>query len=116
MTTATTYLPVRLFMDKFLWAVRIVHQGDHYGRNLCLVHEKPEPMVEFYDTRYLFSDLGQFVSRYNLSTLLDNHPFGHGLCLDGGEPDWTLSDACFGKVQGWLKNLDLVPEKDLDHV
>src|SRR5690606_39865054 len=47
--------------------------GDSYGLNGCLIHEENDPMIEFYDTRYHLSNdwegLGQFVSRYYLSTL-----------------------------------------------
>lgn len=72
---------------------RLVRQGDRYGLNDCLTHEKPEPMVEFYDATYENDDRfdigrGQFVSRYYVCTL----DGGHGaLNLDGGVAAWWVS-------------------------
>lgn len=107
---------VRIFADRLTWAVRVVRKGEYYGLRNCLVHETGEPLVEFYDTRYPFSNLGQFVSRYNLSTLVGTHPYGHGLCLNSGVPDWTIPDECFGMIQDWLMSLDLLPNKEIEHV
>jgi hypothetical protein len=73
--------------------VRIVNTGDKFGRNDCLVNDKA-PMVEFYDTRYTSSDFagrGQFVSRYYVSTLLEDSQYPNGLCLDGGITEWSVS-------------------------
>ena len=77
--------------------MRIVHQGDSYGLRYGLVHNLEQPMAEFYDAAYVgnpnFDPLGQFVSRYMLSTLTD-YRVGlseHGLNLDGGVPTWRLS-------------------------
>lgn len=75
--------------------VRVVHEGDEYGLNDCLVHDG-EPMVEFYDATYegdKFGPRGQFVSRYYLSTLtsvMGAEP-GRGLNLDGGVPVWQIT-------------------------
>ena len=107
---------VRIFTDRLTWAVRVVQKGEFYGLQNCLTHETNEPLVEFYDTRYPFSNLGQFVSRYNISTLVGTHPYGHGLCLNGGVPDWNISDDCFGKIQDWLVSLELLPIKEVEHV
>ena len=56
------------------FAVVVVTQGDQYGLNDCLTHDRPGPMVEFYDTKSAgkdgFAPHGQFVSRYNLTALL----------------------------------------------
>lgn len=85
--------------------VRIVRNGERYGLDNCLVHDEPEPMVEFYDARALnCGPLGQFVSRYYLSTLRE-HPAGVGLNLQGGEPDWQIDARAFGAVQEWLRTL-----------
>ena len=46
-------------VDKF--NVRIVRAGDRYGRDNCLTHDKDEPLVEFYDSRYPHTEYGQFV-------------------------------------------------------
>ena len=68
---------------------RLVKQGDRYGLNDCLTHDSPRPMIEFYDARYPHTPHGQFVSRYYLDTLTD-HPFEHGLDLQGDVADWTI--------------------------
>ena len=103
---------VRIFVDRFAWAVRVVETGESYGLRNRLTYKNDEPAVEFYDTRHPHTNLGQFVSRYRLSTLTRTHPYGHGLCLDDGVPDWTISDDCFCKIQDWLNNLDLLPAKE----
>lgn len=80
------------------FAVIVVTQGDQYGRNNCLTHDKPGPMVEFYDTKYAgkdgFAPHGQFVSRYYLATLLGVDGYGSGpttgLALDGGTSAWYV--------------------------
>jgi hypothetical protein len=83
--------------DGRVFALRVVNQGDAYGRNGCLIHADAAPMVEFYDTTYAGEDpdtfsghLGQFVSRYYVSTLMDTDPT-KGICLDGGIPEWTVT-------------------------
>ena len=90
------------------FAVLLVRQGDGYGVGRCLVHDKADPLVEFYDTTYAgrpgFDRFGQFVSRYSLSVLIfpsswmrdsDGAPNlrgnSGGLLLHGGEPKWTVS-------------------------
>ena len=87
------------------WAVRVVPQWGRYGLNDCLVHGSREPLVEFYDTRYSHTDLGQFVSRYALSTLLERPADTNalGLCLDGGTPSWSVSGALMTKLVDWLR-------------
>jgi len=80
------------------FAVRIVVQGDRYGRDGCLTHEKQEPMVEFYDASQAgrwddiyTGHLGQFTGgRYYVSTLKDHRT---ALSLDGGVPSWTVTGA-----------------------
>jgi hypothetical protein len=81
--------------------VRIVQQGDKYGLNNCLTHEQKEPLVEFYDTRYPHTEFGQFVSRYNMTTLL-SRKLDIGLDLDGGIPDWKIDAESMNKVTSWL--------------
>lgn len=82
------------------WCVRVVFDGDKYGRDMCLTHDEHEPMIEFYDADYDFdldtdgSVLGQFVSRYYAETLLEDYDedfgIGHGINLDGGVPKWSI--------------------------
>lgn len=74
--------------------VRIVFQGDRYGRLDCLVHDKQDPLVEFYDASSNDSPRGFFVSRYYLETLINPHDGQlvnrSGLLLDTGSPRWAL--------------------------
>lgn len=83
--------------------VRIVRQGDKYGRGDCRTHESDKPTVEFYDSRYDHADWmgrGQFVSRYYASTLA-----GHkgGLNLHGGVEGWVVSDEGMQQVLEYLR-------------
>jgi hypothetical protein len=79
--------------------VRLVEQGEQYGRNGCLTHDDPRPVVEFYDATYAgkvpdeFSGhLGQFVSRYFLFTLEETEwRTMRVLDLDGGIPEWKVT-------------------------
>jgi hypothetical protein len=90
-----------LSIDKF--NVRIVRNGDRYGRNMCLEHAGLEPLVEFYDARYPHTAYGQFVSRYYMSTLLEADWRGKALSLDGGIPEWTVSADDMTKVIDYLE-------------
>ena len=89
--------------------VRIVNNGDKYGREFCLTHDEDKPMVEFYDRRYPHTQYGQFVSRYYVGTLLGyegfygGEPTG-GLCLDGGNAkEWSVSADGMALVRAYLK-------------
>jgi hypothetical protein len=89
--------------------VRTVLQGDRYGLNECLTHDKDRPLVEFYDYTYAnqktFGPRGQFVARYYVSTLLKDHRPGTGLCLDGGIPEWNVDAAPYSVVVALLTPL-----------
>ena len=91
-----------------IFNVRFVRQGERYGREDCLVHDKPDPLVEFYDAtnRERFGPRGQFVSRYYLSTLRER---GHreGINLYGGEPKWVVDDAAMAAVYAWLDEIEI---------
>jgi len=84
--------------------VRIVFQGEHYGLGDRLTHGEKDPLVEFYDFTHAtpgpavrplgedsnrFGARGQFVSRYNASTLAE-FDARTALNLHGGEPVWTV--------------------------
>jgi len=100
------------------WCVRIVFEGDDYGRNHCLTHDETEPMIEFYDMdsraaelmrgsddkteAYLAEEYGQFVSRHCWSTLKFDEILNgktptdwskRGLNLHGGVSRWSVSSA-----------------------
>ena len=87
------------------WAVRVVPQWGRYGREDDIVHGAREPLVEFFDTRHAHTDLGRFVSRYNLSTLLHRPAEANalGLMLDGGVPDRSVSGELMQKLVPWLQ-------------
>ncbi len=94
------------------WFVKVIRQGDCYGLKGCLVHTDAEPSVEFYDSNQdpdKFGPLGQFVSRYYLTTLLQ-HDLGAGLCLDGGIPEWSVSQIDMAIVHGFLMAQDEADE------
>jgi hypothetical protein len=92
------------------FVVRMVRHGDRYGLDMCLTHTpEPEydfdsPLVEFYDARYDFdkdtdgTPIGQFVSRYYLSTLQANN---RGVQLDGNEREWAVDPQSLANVIRW---------------
>lgn len=90
------------------WTIRIVTEGDKYGRDDCLTYEKEEPVVEFYDADNPHSIdissgivLGQFVSRYYISTIADGGT--GGLDLMGYEPKWKITSLMMDNVRAYLK-------------
>ena len=95
-------MKIKIFHDTrshLIWAVRIVEQGDKYGLDDCLDNDG-KPRVEFYDTRYEHTDLGQFVSSYFIDTLTSGEG---GLNLDGCEPEWTIHRPCMNRIRDWLR-------------
>lgn len=101
--------------------VRLVEKGDPYGHNFCKVHDREDPMVEFYDAAnphsYDFVGsredavaagavcLGQFVSSYYASTLLENIAHTGGVDLCGHVPKWVIDGdalrSAFAKLDLW---------------
>lgn len=87
--------------------VRFLKKGEKYGRSNKLIHQEEEPLVEFYDARYIspeFGMFGQFISRYYVSTLLKDEE-DYALILDGGVKDWVLSSENVKQVKQWLNSL-----------
>ena len=100
------------------WRAHLVMPGDRYGRGDALTYTQEDaarggglPLVEFYDmsadpTQF---PCGQFVSRYNMDTLL-GLPGGYGepirdasaLSLYGDVPAWTISGDDLKRVANWL--------------
>lgn len=84
--------------------VRLVRKDERYGLNDCLVHDREDPLVEFYDLTYAnrrgFGERGQFVSSYYASTLLAS---GGGIDLYGGEPAWQVSAEAMADVRAWVR-------------
>ena len=75
--------------------VRILRQHDHYGLEDGLVHNEEEPVVEFYDNRYINDGdwkRGQFVARYYAETLREDcvRIYQYGLQLEGDIPAWHI--------------------------
>ena len=79
------------------FVVTVVVEGESYGLNDCLTHDKPDPLVEFYDTKHTADGWshGQFASRYYLTTLLGLDSWGggpaHGINLHGGVECWSIN-------------------------
>lgn len=103
-TIMENYEYVRLFEDiGRVWAARVVLRGGKYGRDLCLTHDKSDPLVEFYDRRNMVNPLtivfedtqnenkyGKFAGRYYLSTILKHDP----------EADFNIDDSMSGFISG----------------
>lgn len=109
------------------FAVRYLPSGARYGRANCIVNERNKfgngsPIVEFYDTTNAddsdgdytpgdkplsgFGPLGQFVTRYDVATILgeDEWGSGHGaLNLDGGVPVWYVDAEAMHEARAWLR-------------
>ena len=102
------------------WRVKLVFKGDKYGLDNCITHDSDEPMVEFYDLSYpeTFGTDGQFVSRYNLGTILfegralsrselmkaeERNP-EYGIDLQGDVDGWEMSADCLTEVLNEMKN------------
>lgn len=89
------------------WSIRIVEEGDKYGRDDCLTYEKEEPVIEFYDGDNEFDKhtdgtmLGQFVSRYYISTIMDGK--GGGLNLMGYEPKWQIESLAMDSIRDYIQ-------------
>jgi hypothetical protein len=99
------------------YAVRIVRQGDRYGLNDCLTHDRSglDSLVEFYLVFDPEVDMkrhgprGFFVSRYYAGTLLNAPGFygrdhtNAGLCLHGDRYNYHSIDAAqFAEVLAYL--------------
>ena len=85
--------------------VRVLFPGERYGYNHCVIHNGKEPLVEFWDAAQdtaKFGPLGQFVTRYNLSTMFQVE---NGLMLDGGVFPWQITAAAWPAVRKFLEEL-----------
>jgi len=82
---------------------KIIPTGGAYGRDDCLTNDG-SPLIEFYDPRYQFTPIGQFVSRYSVSTILGHNG---GLCLYGGEPDWCVNANDMAEIRAWLIKMEI---------
>jgi len=83
---------------------KIIGTGDRYGRADCLTNDGA-PMIEFYDPRYQHGPLGQFISRYYVSTILERDT--GGLALQGDVPEWSISAADMAEIRVWLRKIEV---------
>lgn len=88
--------------------IRLVVKGMSYGINGCLIYQKDEPLVEFYDATYAnrigFSERGQFVEKYYLKTILGLNT-NSGLILDEGVPEWQVSITNLKQIKDYCKRI-----------
>ena len=116
------YESMRITSHDTPFSVRIVREGERYGLKMCLVHERAEPMVEFYDARYdderFTPGLGQFIARYPASSIvnIDDSPYsshrkpGDGIMFDAGVWEWRMDGQELSEVRAWLaESLDATP-------
>ena len=83
---------------------RLLTNGEKYGRNFALTHEG-KPVIEFYDTRYDHTPLGQFVARYLLETLSEACYDGIGvLSLQGNSKTWYIEGDSLQDIVDWAYN------------
>ncbi|MDO8453699.1 MAG: hypothetical protein Q7S59_03905 [Sulfurimonas sp.] len=82
--------------------VRIVYDGNLYGRDFCLVHNE-EPMIEFYFAKSASNNhpYGGFISRYSVSTIME---YECDICLDGYNPDGVIEKEQMSIIINWLKS------------
>ncbi|MDE3021371.1 MAG: hypothetical protein KGI54_05880 [Pseudomonadota bacterium] len=85
---------------------RLVFKNDTYGLGSSLTHDRDDPLIEFYDSRYPHTEYGQFVSRYFVSPLLGDEDFeARGLDLQGDVPDWKIDAASLKAVFDWVRDV-----------
>jgi len=106
------------------FTMRVVGDGDAYGQDMALTHSGSDPLVEFYDRRWdhdkdLYGErLGQFISRYRLSTLMEagqdgTTVFQSGITLDAGNA-WRVGPSGMGDCQRALMDADIVPDPEAE--
>lgn len=106
------------------FTMRVVGDGDRYGRGMYLTHTGPDPLVEFYDRRWDQDRdpdgllLGQFVSRYRLSTLLEpgrdgTTVFETGITLDGGNA-WRVGPEGMADCLRALMDADIIRDPEAE--
>ena len=106
------------------FTMRVVGDGDAYGRDMALTHSGEDPLVEFYDRRWDHEEdpagekLGQFISRYSLTTLLEPTRggatvFETGITLDGSNA-WRVGPAGMADCLNALMEADLVPDLEAE--
>lgn len=62
--------------------------------------------LKFYDGSYAFTEYGQFVSSYYISTFLEGdwkRERGRGLNLNGGVPEWCITGQTMDSIMDWAE-------------
>ena len=85
------------------FTVHLVREGQNYGTDGKLRHDKADPFVEFYDNRSKGGGFGRLVNRYYKSALLEGK---EGLTLDASSTSWSVPAESMGLVRHWLKTFD----------
>ena len=89
--------------------IRIVPQGEKYGRNDCVTNNDTDPIVAFYDATYIQPEHGwrhgQPCSSYFATTLLSDGDeiARRGLCLHGGIKEWDIDGKAMAVVIDYIK-------------
>lgn len=83
--------------------VRVVQQGQKYGRDFKQTLAIAEPLVEFYDTDYSHTPFGQYINCYYLDTLRNRDP--NPLALNGGIEKWRIGQENAIRLRSWLLSL-----------
>ena len=94
--------------------VKVVLEGDTYGRNKCLTHDKSEPLVEFYDygrssnriRNPYWGEDGKLISRYFISYLLSDdfkEDGSHQINLHPNIDEWFIDSEAMKPVIEWLE-------------
>lgn len=85
------------------WIVVLLKEGDKWGTSLGSTIK--EDALYFYDSSVNWSKnkypFGQFVSSYNLKTILE-HDYNYGLSLDASVESWKVSKEELSKIVDWL--------------
>lgn len=112
----TTFLLDVVSANRKTWRVVLAPHG--YAYDMKLKNESG-PLVEFYDAdqrhgdadrvrrpgdrRHDWSMHGQFVSAYDLSTMLERGPYA--FVIDTGIPAWTIDAHTMLTVTRWLEQM-----------
>jgi hypothetical protein len=91
------------------FAIRIISKGDNYGRNRCLTLEEDNQLVEFYDVegagKEYFDELGQYIERYCIETIMEIENYGLNLSADVDV--WSIEGTNIEKIQQWIKKTNI---------
>jgi len=83
-----------------------VRKGDRHGPDKSLVHDRDEPLIEFYDATFegtrRFAPEGQFIAAYPASVLLGVER-DLGFQFHVSRPYWKLDVARLQNVWDWIR-------------